>query len=383
MELKTILGKLRKFNKYEMNYLINNIDKDKKNIISKSIIQRLNYKQNNYDNITLNNTINNIEKEIQERYSKLYFYNFYNGTALNPFNEIRLKSFFDIKIKLNLSFIFFDRRDCKNPFKERDILNRGTIEFELNEFEEISLKNLIHDNSFLFENDTYFSNEILIEILYVKDESNNIKFDLQKTFPSLITPLSKRPIYLTSKFIQGNVNDFTYKISYQDYKYHDLYRDLLEFNKIVPLFKGNITNFYCFLSVNKDPKTQKLQYLDVVKNSDDEDTLASNFYYINLEFNLPPLDNGTTKLEFYNFLNETIITMDVNIQKGKKVYPLKVAFDKFIPIYIRGLILKSDTLGYEAITLVNEKNINNSIETKYSKPDNYNGLELYTLKTII
>lgn len=380
MELKTILGKLRKFNKYEMNYLINNIDKDKMDVISKTLIQRLNYKQNNYDNITLNNTINKIEEEIQERYSKLYFYTYYNGTALNPFTEIRLKSFFDIKLKINLSFIFFDRRDVKNPFKERDILNKGTIEFELNEFEEISLKNLIHDNSFLFENETYFSNEVLIEILYVKDESNNIKFDLQKTFPTLITPLSKNPIYLTSKFIEGNVNDFTYKISYQDYKYHDLYRDLLEFNKVIPLFSGNLTNFYCFLSVNKDNKTKQLQYLDVVKNNDGEDTLASNFYYINLEFNLPPLDNGTTKVEFYNFLNEKISTIDVNIQKGKKVYPLKIAFDKFLPIYIRGLILKSDNLGYEEITLVNEKNVNNSIETKYNKPDNYNGLELYTFK---
>ena len=107
MELKTILGKLRKFNKYEMNYLINNIDKDKKDVITKSIIQRLNYKQNNYDNITLNNTINKIEEEIQERYSKLYFYTYYNGTSLNPFTEIRLKSFFDIKLKINLSFIFF------------------------------------------------------------------------------------------------------------------------------------------------------------------------------------------------------------------------------------------------------------------------------------
>jgi hypothetical protein len=197
---------------------------------------------------------------------------------LNPFYEIRLKSFFDIKIKLNLSFIFFDRRDPKNEFKERDIINSGSIEFELNPYTEISLKNLIKDNSFLLQNDTNFSNEILIEILYVKDESTNIKFDLPLTFPTLITPLSTNPIYLTSKFIEGNVSDFEYKISYQDYKYHDLYRDLLEFNTKVPLFKGNLTNFYCFLNVNRNPKTDKLSYLDVFTNIDKEDIIASNFY---------------------------------------------------------------------------------------------------------
>ena len=380
MELKAILGKLRKFNKYEMNYLMNKIPKDKKNVITNTILQRLNYKQNNYDNITLNKTIDKIEEEIQSRYSKLYFYKNYNGAHTTPYTEIRLKSFFDIKINILLRFTFFDRRDPKNPFKIVDLVNTGTIEFELNPFEDISLKRLIQDNSFLLENDIFFSNEIIIEMIYCKDVNTNIKFDLIKTFPTLLTPLSKNPIFMYCNFIEGNVNDFSYKISYQDYKYTDLYADLLEFNKIVPLFEGNSTLFYCFLSVNTNPKTNELIYLDTVKNNDNEDILASNFYYINLEFNLPPLENGTVKLEFYNFLNETIGSFDVSIQKGKMVYPLKIPFDTNIPIYLRGLILKADKFGYEDISLKNEKNVNNFIENKFQKANNYNGLELYVDK---
>ena len=62
------------------------------------------------------------------------------------------------------------------------------------------------------------------------------------------------------------------------------------------------------------------------------------------------------------------------------VYPLKIPIDTNIPIYLRGLILKADKFGYEDISLKNEKNVNNFIENKFQKANNYNGLELYVDK---